>query len=234
MNIERAGFIYTELKQSPFPPLLPEFGSICVEALEEKISTTLQNFGYNFLPFLDKSFLSPVYHRPPAFTVKQWKWCHKIQVVQVPWASPRPCTERSSGSGSIVLRGGQKWLCCRRNHSAKLGFSFFTLDKLRNVIKLDLLHCSLTSGKLHLWFLVQWKGANYLFKCSFNVLQWHKAWAQPTACPNLPEVSPWPLALLSLFHFSSAPSLCPSKAPAVCRSCSWINPLCCLPQLALF
>lgn len=130
--------------------------------------------------------------------------------------------------------GGQKWLCCRRNHSAKLCFSFFTLDKLHNVIKLDLLHCSLTSGKLHLWFLVQWKGANYLFKCSFNVLQWHKAWTQLTACPNLPEVSPWLLTLLSLFHFSSAPSLCPSKAPAVCRSCSWINPQCCLLQLALF
>lgn len=101
---------------------------------------------------------------------------------------------------------GQRWLCWRRTHSVKPGSSFFIPDKLCNVIKLDLLHCSLTSGKLHLWFLVQWKGANYLFKCSFNVLQWHKAWVQPTVCPNLPEVSPWLLAFLNLFHFSP-PSL---------------------------
>lgn len=125
-------------------------------------------------------------------------------------------------------------ICCTCSCSARMGFWFLTLAMLCNVIKLDLLHCSLTSGKLHLWFLVQCKGANYLFKCSFNVLQWHKAWVQPPPCSNLPEVSPRLLTLISLFHFFSAPSLCPSKAPAVCQFCSWINLHHCLLQLTPF
>lgn len=194
----------------------------------------MPNLGYKLPPLLGKSIF---------FYISQTLcfYCEIMKMMQQNSNSTNAlycftaCTRRGSGDSGTVLSGKQKWLCCKCSRSAKIGFWFLTQAKLRNVIKLDLLHCSLTSGKLHLWFLVQWKGANYLFKCSFNVLQWHKAWVQPPACLNLPELSPWLLALISLFHFSSAPSLCPSKAPAVCQFFySWINLQCCLLQLAPF
>lgn len=127
-----------------------------------------------------------MYCIPSAFTVKKLKQCSRIQVAQIPCvaSSPAPAV-------ALLLVALSCWwhICSTCSCSAMMGFWFLTLAMLRNVIKLDLLHCSLTSGKLHLWFLVQWKGANYLFKCSFNVLQWHKAWVQPPACPNLPEAA---------------------------------------------